>query len=778
MLPPKLTGTKGNGKIPNSCTQSREKISDCSYGRRRGNAMQRPLFSAKYTMNNSQSRLLLTLTLVIFILILSLGLASYAISKNILKQEIMLPELSKLTIDRDLTDQFVKNIDKTAVQIILHPSTNEFLQSKKNDYAQIMNLTNFLNAATISENIESAYVYNIEQETIVASNAIGFASNIDFISDREWIEEVPYINGMVVKERMNKSRNEVVISLYRPIILNTEKKGVLVINVPINKFFSNQIYVENNNGRSHFVFDAAASPILAKDAAGLQDTELSNVIKEGIEGNSTTFYSHEKKYLLYVLKSDYTEWSFVSALPEDILFKRMYWIRNVVLLVSVLFALLSAAFIVMINYQMLRPIRRMRKLLIPIEKTYDEPELIDLKNLATKILKDHSSMFKQIKITVPEIRKRFLEDACFEKLDSVELYQKWKDHFADWQPRPIYIAVVSIDYYMEWSNRYAPEDSKLILYALGNIVEECFNESCRSVMVQHGKEGYYLLLQPRTDNVDELAQKYLKVSVSIGLIEANSDVLHLSQSYRQANVALSERFYQGYGKVHTGLAQVSRSAAEIDEALFQPIYQAFQRGSDSQLEKEVDCLFDAVSEKAYSSATVIAAMEKLQISLEKIAEEFGPPIKTAIKPYFYPKINSMYIEDLRRYFKAIVGQIISRLQEKQISKTNRKIQGMLDYMQKHLSENIGVKDIADSVELSIYQANQLFKQEMEQTVYDYLTKLRIEHSEMLLKETDYKVFEIAEIVGYQNENSFIRAFRNMKKMTPGKYREWLKEQKK
>jgi hypothetical protein len=265
-----------------------------------------------------------------------------------------LPELTKLTIDRDLTDQFVKNIDMTAVQVILHTATIEFLQSNKDDFSKITNITNFLNAASISNNIDSIYIYDIEKERIAASNPVGYISNMNLLADREWLKDVQSITGMIVKERLNKNRNEMNISLFRPIILNAQKKGILVINIPIQKIFSNQIYVENDFGRSHFVFDTAFAPILIKEATGLQEAQLGNVVKAAETANNTSFYSNGQKYLLYVLKSDYTNWSFVSVLPEHILFKGMYWIRNVVLLVSVLFAIVSVALIIITNNQMLR----------------------------------------------------------------------------------------------------------------------------------------------------------------------------------------------------------------------------------------------------------------------------------------------------------------------------------------------------------------------------------------------------------------------------------------
>ena len=46
-------------------------------------------------------------------------------------------------------------------------------------------------------------------------------------------------------------------------------------------------------------------------------------------------------------------------------------------------------------------------------------------------------------------------------------------------------------------------------------------------------------------------------------------------------------------------------------------------------------------------------------------------------------------------------------------------------------------------------------------------------SESLVK-TDRKISDIAQMVGYQHENSFIRGFRKFKDITPGKYRDMMR----
>ena len=108
------------------------------------------------------------------------------------------------------------------------------------------------------------------------------------------------------------------------------------------------------------------------------------------------------------------------------------------------------------------------------------------------------------------------------------------------------------------------------------------------------------------------------------------------------------------------------------------------------------------------------------------------------------------------------------------SREYKLVQEMIQYMKENLHLNIGLQNIADAVRMSISSVSSIFKEEMGSTVYDYLTTLRIEKACELLQDSSLKIADIAGLVGYQNENSFIRTFRKQKSVTPGKYRETFK----
>lgn len=72
--------------------------------------------------------------------------------------------------------------------------------------------------------------------------------------------------------------------------------------------------------------------------------------------------------------------------------------------------------------------------------------------------------------------------------------------------------------------------------------------------------------------------------------------------------------------------------------------------------------------------------------------------------------------------------------------------------------------------IDINYLNLLFKKETGQTLYRYITGVRIEHAKHLLETTSETINAIALSIGYPNANSFSRAFKRCEKMTPQEYR--------
>lgn len=80
-------------------------------------------------------------------------------------------------------------------------------------------------------------------------------------------------------------------------------------------------------------------------------------------------------------------------------------------------------------------------------------------------------------------------------------------------------------------------------------------------------------------------------------------------------------------------------------------------------------------------------------------------------------------------------------------------------MQKHLSENFSIENLAELLGVSSSYFNRLFVKETGLTPLGYLNHLRIAHAALLLSDTILSVDEVAKKCGFSCGNYFCKVFR-------------------
>lgn len=93
-----------------------------------------------------------------------------------------------------------------------------------------------------------------------------------------------------------------------------------------------------------------------------------------------------------------------------------------------------------------------------------------------------------------------------------------------------------------------------------------------------------------------------------------------------------------------------------------------------------------------------------------------------------------------------------------------------DYMVSNYKKRLQLDEIAQAACLSVNHLLRTFKQAYQQSPHQFLTRVRLQQAKYLLKNTDYPVGEIVDIIGFECPSSFIRLFRNSFNVTPGQYR--------
>lgn len=99
---------------------------------------------------------------------------------------------------------------------------------------------------------------------------------------------------------------------------------------------------------------------------------------------------------------------------------------------------------------------------------------------------------------------------------------------------------------------------------------------------------------------------------------------------------------------------------------------------------------------------------------------------------------------------------------------------MINYIEEHFPEGVTLKRLAEFVRMDASYVSDLFKKKTGTTLTHFIQNRRVQAAKMLLTETEKTVSEIGRMVGFENDNYFIKIFKRWCGVTPNEYR---KEQK-
>mgnify|MGYP001358182477 FL=1 len=86
------------------------------------------------------------------------------------------------------------------------------------------------------------------------------------------------------------------------------------------------------------------------------------------------------------------------------------------------------------------------------------------------------------------------------------------------------------------------------------------------------------------------------------------------------------------------------------------------------------------------------------------------------------------------------------------------VQRMQDYIAEHLRENITLADLSTASLFSPWYSYRLFSQWVNMTPADYIRRLRLSKSALMLRDEDYKILDVALELGFDSVDGYQRAF--------------------
>ncbi|MHB1485376.1 MAG: helix-turn-helix domain-containing protein [Saccharofermentanales bacterium] len=118
----------------------------------------------------------------------------------------------------------------------------------------------------------------------------------------------------------------------------------------------------------------------------------------------------------------------------------------------------------------------------------------------------------------------------------------------------------------------------------------------------------------------------------------------------------------------------------------------------------------------------------------------------------------------------VIKKIFSMNKENIPSNQQDYINIAIEYIKINFHLQINPEIIAKEVHLSSDYLQHLFKKRTGNSIMDYVLSIRIEHSKIILKNTDLSLTEVAISSGIHNSQYFSTCFRKQTGMSPSKYR--------
>lgn len=173
-----------------------------------------------------------------------------------------------------------------------------------------------------------------------------------------------------------------------------------------------------------------------------------------------------------------------------------------------------------------------------------------------------------------------------------------------------------------------------------------------------------------------------------------------------------------------------------------------------------------LTEACFSSSSVLSFDPATHIVIESLLRKMVIEASEEL-PFFETRLQSLLIElliEIARYRKSNIKA------DANIAPAHEKVFEIIQFLKSDYSSQITLELLSSRFFISPFYLTRLFKKTTGFTVFEYLQSVRIIEAQRLLKETDRKILDISQSVGFANLSNFGKVFKQLTGTTPLVYR--------
>lgn len=401
----------------------------------------------------------------------------------------------------------------------------------------------------------------------------------------------------------------------------------------------------------------------------------------------------------------------------------------------------------------------------------------------------------QIKLaqSMPLLREKFLLSLVSDHINTIHIHEKLEFLGLSFLSASVYITlVIVIDDVTQIMDTRTERDKQLLSYTILNIIQELIDKQMRGVTFEKVPGEYVgiLLATPfypdqspeyellmLAESIREHLRKWLKLSVTIGVGEQVGSLSEVSTSYKQAKDAVDQKWYLGKNQILTmdNIQSGENLLYRFESELGGRVITALKSGDQNRLLTELGDIFRQLElNRGYGSRYaqnislhLILQSGQVLLELNGMSQDWENREMEA----WQLVMRQETMQDLLLFTESYLLKVCAFVQDKRSGKVSEVIERIRCLIEEKYSMNLTVAEIAEGVYLSPTYVRLLFKQETGETLFEYLTKVRIEKAKQMLRDPQHKFYEVCYAVGYSDPSHFSKLFKKMTGYTPSAYRE-------
>lgn len=336
---------------------------------------------------------------------------------------------------------------------------------------------------------------------------------------------------------------------------------------------------------------------------------------------------------------------------------------------------------------------------------------------------------------------------------------------------------------------YNQEDINILEFSIVNIVDEIVKDFFIGYTFRWTFKEYVIIFscndnfdknmfKPKIEDMSKRIQlmlkQYFNICVSIGVSNLHESYNEISTAYSECCHAISQSFYMGrekiiffsdikssevkqylniYDSTHGLSKYIELNDIEAIQITFENIISALVKENISK-----EMAYDMCGQIAY---LIYNSIDTEESNLQQI---FGIN-KTVFDSIL--KLNSL--SDMISWLNNIENSLINFLTRKENIQNNKIISISKRYISDNIGKTITLQDVASKINISTNYLSTIFKHITGMSFTDYVTEMKVAEAKRLLKNSNYKIYEIAQMTGYENAYYFSKVFKKITGITPSEF---------